>query len=158
VGSLAGIEEVSAGGWYGGDWCVNSPVYAVNHPVFWGVACGLTVLGSTAGYVMGAQADRATRPEPELEDERTDWRDGCAIGAAVPGVLLGIGVGYLYALLNNRVTGWVDNDPDGLTVLPGALTGLCVAVELATIGYRYGREIDRRKAREAAARRRALVR
>jgi hypothetical protein len=160
VGSVAGIKQVRAGGgYYGGDWCVESPpVYAVNHPVFWGVSCGLTVLGSTAGYVMGAERDRATLPSPTKRNEGTDWRTGCAVGAAVPGVLLGIWAGYMYTLLHNRVTGWIENDPKGLTVLPGAFTGLCIAVEVVTIGYRYGRDIDRRKAEEAAARRRALGR
>ena len=160
VGSLAGIEQVSAGGGnYGGDWCVESPpVYAVNHPVFWGVSCGLTVLGSTAGYVMGAERDRATLPSPTKRNESTDWRTGCAVGAAVPGALLGIWAGYMYALLHNRVTGWIENDPKGLTVLPGAFTGLCIAVEVVTIGYRLGRDIDRNKALKAEAKRRALGR
>jgi hypothetical protein len=158
AGSLAGVKTVRAGGGYGGDWCVNNPVYAVNHPVFWSVACGLTVLGSTAGYVMGAERDRATLPSPAKRNEGTDWRTGCAFGAAVPGVLLGIGAGYMYALLHHRVTGSIENDPEGLTVLPGALTGLCIAVEVVTIGYRYGRDIDRRKTEEAEARRRTLGR
>jgi hypothetical protein len=114
------------------------------------------VLGSTAGYMMGAERDRAAIPAPAKRDEGTDWRIGCAVGAAVPGVLLGIGAGYMYALLHHRVTGWIENDPSGLTVLPGALTGLCIAMELTTIGYQIGRDIDRGNAEKAEAKRRAL--
>jgi hypothetical protein len=158
TGSLVGIRQVEAGGWSGGDWCVNNPTYAVNHPVFLGISGGLTLLGSTAGYLMGAERDRAKLLSSAAGNEGTDWRIGCAVGAAVPGALLGIWAGYMYTLLHNRVTGWIENDPKSLTMLPGAFTGVSIAVEVVTIGFQMGRAIDRRNAEKAEARRRALGR
>jgi len=157
VGSLTGIEEVSPGGGPGYA-CEEFPVYAVNPPVFWTVACGLTALGSTVGYVLGAERDGTTLPTSMPTLEGLGWRTGLAIGAAIPGFALGAGVAALAGGLHFGVTGVgsIENDPQGLTALPGVLTGLCVAVEVATIGYRIGREIDRSNAEKAAAKRHAL--
>jgi hypothetical protein len=138
------------------------PTYTVNYPLFWTAACGVTALGSTAGYLAGRRLDLQAQPSLRLPDERDDWRVGCAIGAAVPGALLGF---YAFFFLGTTMYGkfnlfeyHIENDPDGLTAIPAALTGLCVAVEFSTLGWQIGRAIDRRNAEKALVRKRALGR
>jgi hypothetical protein len=161
VGSWAGITQVRTetrdclGNIY------YEPVYAVNHPVFWAAACGITALGATAGYMTGEKLDRKPLPSPPLPNEGKGWRTCCAIGAAVPGLVLGMA---FFTLAGSSHFGKTDllreieNDPTGLTYVPMALTGLCIAVEVTTIGYQIGRAIDRKNAEKAASRRRALGR
>jgi hypothetical protein len=50
----------------------------------------------------------------------------------------------------------IDDDLDNWTVLPMAFTGLCITVEFATLGYRIGPAIDRKKAEDAEVKRRLL--
>jgi hypothetical protein len=117
----------------------------------------MTALGSTAGYMMGDKLDRKTLPSAPLPDEGTSWRTCCCIGAGVPGLALGLSTFALAGLtMYGRGVGGIVNDPNHLTVIPAVLTGLCVTVEVVTIGYQVGRAIDRRNAEEAAAKRRAL--
>ena len=159
IGSWTGIKQVRTeyhscfGNFY------SEPIYAVNHPLFWTAACGLTALGSYAGYATGAKLDR--RPPSSLPKEGKGWRTGCAMGAAIPGLLLGISFFALAGGTHFGATeflGQIENDEPGLTVLPMALTGLCIAVEVTTIGYHIGRSIDRSNAQKAEAKRRELGR
>ncbi len=154
LGSQVAIEQVG----YSYSGCVSTPIYAVNHPVFWTATCGLTAVGSAVGYVMGDGLDHEALPSPMSPYEDDRWRTGCAVGAAIPGLALGAGLAILAGGLHWGRADRIENDPHGLTVLPGVLTGLCVAVEIITIGYHIGRSIDRRKAKEAEAKRRALGR
>ncbi|MBN2465332.1 hypothetical protein JXD38_06885 [candidate division WOR-3 bacterium] len=138
-----------------------SPRYSVDLPIVMATSIGATAVAGVAGYAIGAAQDR--RPAPvRLESEGNEWRIGCA-GA---GVLPAIGLGILaYAAARGTMFGrerdWtytIENDPDGWSALPAVLTGLCVSVEVVTISYQIGRMIDRRKAKEAEARQRALGR
>ncbi len=140
--------------------CLNQnvvvPVYSVNQPLFWSAACGLTVLGSAGGYLVGDRRDRTQPVMPASADEGREWRTSLAVGAAIPGFLLGTGFAMLAGSLHygrTELLGWMQNDPSYLTVLPMALTGMCIAVEASTIGYLVGRNIDRRNAERAAKKR-----
>ena len=164
VGSRVGIDYVrsqtkSAVDACGYSYTYTVNVYSVNYPVFWGAACGMTAAGSIVGYMIGDGYDRKALPSQMPADEGKSWRTCCAIGSVVPGILLGTGFLLVtgikrYGKLEGDYTE-IDNDPDGLTILPMALTGFCITVELATIGYRIGRAIDRRNAGKAEAKRRA---
>jgi hypothetical protein len=135
---------------------VMAPVYSVNQPLFWSTACGLTVLGSAGGYLVGDKRDRSRPAMPALPDEGMEWRTSLAIGAAIPGFVLGAGFALLTGSLHygrTELLGQMPNDPSLLTVLPMALTGMCIAVEASTIGYLVGRNIDRRNAERAAKKR-----
>jgi hypothetical protein len=142
--------------------CPSHGVYYYDPGVFWGASCGATALGMGAGYALGSKLDRSdTIPMRRLK-ESTNWRAGMALGGFVVGAAAGFGTFMLtatnrYGVLDD-VFDVIENDPDDWTILPMAFTGLCIAVEGATIGYRIGREIDRRKAEEAEARSRALGR
>jgi hypothetical protein len=138
------------------------PSYNVNYPLFWTTACGVTALGTTAGYMAGRKLDLQAKPTLRQPGERDDWRAGCAIGAAIPGALLGF---YTFYFLGATMFGRfeffgysIENDPDGVTIIPAVVTGLCVAVETGTLGWQIGRAIDRRNAETALARKRALGR
>jgi hypothetical protein len=141
---------------------ITVPVYSVNHPVFWTTVCCLTALGTTAGYVAGDRLDRTPRPAAlPLPEEGKEWRTSCAIGAVIPGLALGTGFFLLAGPLHyGRTELWGDvrDDRTALTVLPMALTGMCIAVEVTTIGYYVGRLIDRQNAEKAERTRRALGR
>ena len=137
-------------------------VYRVDPGVFWGWSCGITALGTGVGAALGARPDRDRPAEFAQLKEGTNWRAGMALGGFVAGAAVGYAVflvtaitryGVLYDMFDT-----IENDTDGLTTLPMAFTGLCIAVEGATIGYRIGRAIDREKAEQAAARQRALGR
>jgi len=136
--------------------------YRVNSAVFWGASCGITAIGTAAGYALGDRLDRKQTVTMSELKESTNWRTGLALGALVPGVVLGFTVFWLTASSRYGVLAdWfaqIDNDPDNWTALPMAFTGLCITVEAATIGYRIGRAMDRRKAEDAEMRRRALGR
>lgn len=140
--------------------CLNQnvmvPVYSVNQPLFWSTACGLTVLGSAGGYLVGDKRDRSQPLVQASVDEGNEWRTSLAIGAAIPGFLLGAGFAMLAGSLHygrTELLGQLKNDPSYLTVLPMALTGMCIAVEASTIGYLVGRNIDRHNAERAAKKR-----
>ena len=100
-------------------------------------------------------------PSPPVPNEGSGWRTCCAVGAAVPGLMLGTTFLFLAGGTHYGKTELLrssGNDEAGLTFVPAALTGVCIAVEAATIGYQIGREIDRKNAEKAAARLRALGR
>ena len=142
--------------------CVSYNVYIYDPFVFWGASCGLTALATGAGYALGAGLDRKQAGQMTQLKEGTKWRTGLAIGALVPGVALGLTAfwtlgGTRYGVLEHLFDR-IENDPDDWTTLPMAFTGLCIAVESATIGYQIGRAIDRREAEAAEAKRRALGR
>jgi len=162
VGSWAGIDivdQVHSTNCLGRD--VTVPVYSVSHPVFWTTACGLTALGAAGGYVAGGRLERTRSVALALPAEGKEWRTGCAIGATIPGFILGAGYFLLSGPLHYGKTGFPNkarNDPAAMTYLPMALTGLCIAVEVTTIGYYVGRLIDRQNAEKAEKKRRALGR
>ena len=140
---------------------ITVPVYSVNPPVFWTTACCLTALGTTAGYIAGDKLDRTRPAMMPLPEEGKEWRTSCAIGAVIPGLALGAGFFLLAGPLHYGRTdlwGEVRNDRTALTVLPMALTGMCIAVEVTTIGYYVGRLIDHQNAEKAERTRRALGR
>jgi len=129
LGSVAGGLLGSAGsGWTYRVWP------PLSQPVFLTVACGATALGSYAGYKYGNRLDRKSVARP-LPSEGRGWRTCCAIGACVPG--LGLGGAVTAALVG--ATG----NEGGLTLIPAILSGLCVTVEVVTLGYQVGRSIDR---------------
>jgi hypothetical protein len=162
IGTWAGIKVV--GQTYANnclDQNITVPVYSVSHPLFWTTACCLTALGTTAGYVAGDRIDRTRPATLPLPEEGKEWRTSCAIGAVVPGLALGAGFFMLAGPLHyGRTELWGDvrNDRTALTVLPMALSGMCIAVEVTTIGYYVGRLIDRQNAEKAEKARRALGR
>jgi hypothetical protein len=119
-------------------------------------------MGTGVGYAVGSKFDRDEPAQMTRLKEGTNWRTGLAIGALVPGLALGSCAYWItglsrYGVLSD-ILDVIENDQDGWTTLPMAFTGLCIAVESATIGYQIGRAIDRSKAEEAEARRRALGR
>jgi hypothetical protein len=142
--------------------CPSHGVYYYDPGVFWGASCGATALGMGAGYALGSKLDRRDTIPMRLLKEGTNWRTGMALGGFAAGAAAGFGTFMLaaptrYGVLEDFFD-FIENDPDDWTILPMAFTGLCIAVEGATIGYRIGREIDRRRAEEAEARHRALGR
>jgi hypothetical protein len=158
VGSWAGIDVVDH---IPVNNCLDQnvmvPVYSVNHPVFWTTACCLTALGTTAGYAAGDKLDRTRPAALPLPEEGKEWRTSCAIGAAIPGLILGGGFFLLAGPLHygrTELQGEIQNDRTWTTMLPMALTGMCVAVEVTTIGYYVGRVIDRQNAEKAEKKRR----
>jgi hypothetical protein len=142
--------------------CPSHGVYYYDPGVFWGASCGATALGMGAGYALGSTLDRMDTISMTRLREGTNWRAGMALGGFLAGAAAGFGTFMLTAPTRYGVFDglfdFIENDPDDWTILPMAFTGLCIAVEGATIGYRIGREIDRRKAEEAEARRRAVGR
>jgi hypothetical protein len=162
VGSWAGIDvvdHVPSTNCLGRE--VTVPVYSVSHPVFWTTACGITALGTAAGYVVGDRLQNSRPAALALPDEGKEWRTGCAIGGTIPGFILGAGYFLLSGPLHygrTEFTNKARNDPAAITYLPMALTGLCIAVEVTTIGYYVGRLIDRQNAEKAEKKRRALGR
>jgi hypothetical protein len=163
VGSRTSIKYVGTGQGclpdFGGLPFNSTPWYSVNHPAFWTAACGLTALGSAAGYVIGDQLDRKTLPSPTTTPRGSLWRrrcEGCSGGlGAILGTAFFLYVGGRY-YGETELLPLVENDPYWLTLLPAALTGVCIAVEVTTIGHHIVRAIDRRNAHRAAGKRRAL--
>jgi hypothetical protein len=158
IGSWAGIKVVDQ---TSATNCLQQnitvPVYSVNHPVFWTTACCLGALGTTGGYVAGDRLDRKRPATLPLPDEGKEWRTSCAIGAAIPALAAGAGFFLLAGPLHYGRTeflGDIPNDRSALTVLPMALTGICVAVEVTTLGYYIGRLIDRQNAEKIEKKRR----
>ena len=162
IGSWAGIKvDHMAPATNCLDQDITAPVYSVNHPVFWTTACCLTALGTTAGYIAGDKLDRTRPAALRLPEEGSEWRTSCAIGAAVPALAAGAGFFLLAGPLHygrTQLQGDVPNDRTMLTLLPMALTGMCIAVEVTTLGYYVGRIIDRQNAKKAAATRRPISR
>jgi len=144
------------------DQSIMANVYSVNHPLYWTTACGLTALGTAAGYMYGDRLiGTKAAPLPPLPDEDRGWRIGCATGGAAAGLILGTGYFLLTGPLHYGRTeplGRVDNDRSFMTTLPMALTGLCITVEATTIGFFIGRSIDRQNAEKAEKKRRELGR
>jgi|GEM_PF-766297 len=96
--------------------------------------CGLTVLGAYAGYQHGSSLDRSVTSSFPLRNEGLDRRICCAIGALVPGAALGYATGMLVGgAASRQSSSWI----------PAVLSGLCVTVEVVTLGYRLGRSLDR---------------
>jgi hypothetical protein len=137
-------------------------VYTVDPSVFWGASCGITALGTGIGSVLGARLNRERPAEFAQLKEGAGWRAGLAVGGLAAGAAAGYGTFILTASTRYGVLDGffdvIENDPDNWTILPIAFTGLCIALEGATIGYRIGRAIDRREAEQAEAKRRALGR
>jgi hypothetical protein len=142
--------------------CPAHDVYTLDPGVFWGASCGLTALGTGIGTAVGAKLDRERPAEFVQLKEGTRWRTGLAVGGFVAGAAAGFGTFMLTAYTRYGVfrnfNDEILNDPDHWTILPMAFTGLCIAVEGATIGYQIGRATDRAEAEKAETRRRALGR
>ncbi|MBM3331092.1 hypothetical protein FJY68_04470 [candidate division WOR-3 bacterium] len=163
IGSWAGIKKGVGQGSAANclDQNITVPVYSVNHPIFWTTACCLTAVGTTAGYIAGDKLDRTRPPALPLPEEGKEWRTSCAIGAVIPALAAGAGFFLLAGPLHYGRTGPLNDMPDDgsvLTMLPMALTGMCIAVEVTTIGYYIGRIIDRQNAEKIAATRQTLSR
>jgi len=94
------------------------------------VACGFMAAGSYVGYRYGNSLDRQAVARPRQPWEGRGWRTCCTIGASVPAV--GLGIGTVALMSGGRFSG-----------VPAYVAGLCVAVEVMTLGYRVGRSIDR---------------
>jgi len=137
------------------------PLYRVDLPAVLATSIGATAVTAVAGYAFGAAKDRKPAPA-RLEGEGTEWRTGCAGASVLPAIALGV---FAAAAANGTIFGResdyhynIENDPEGWSAVPAVLTGLCVSVEVVTIGYHIGRMIDRRNAEKAEAKRRALGR
>ncbi len=137
------------------------PLYRVDLPIVLATSIGATALTGAAGYALGAAQDRKPAPS-RLEEEQTRWRTGCAGASVLPAIALGVLAGYVTrGTIFGRETEYyysIENDPEGWSALPAVLTGICVSVEVVTIGYQIGCAIDRREAERTEARRRALGR
>ena len=137
------------------------PLYRVDLPIVLAASIGATAVTGAAGYALGAAQDR--KPAPAwLKEEGTQWRTGCAGASVLPAIALGVLAGVVTrGTIFGREREYhynIENDPDGWSALPAVLTGLCVSVEVVTIGYHIGCAIDRREAEQAEAKRRALGR
>jgi len=137
------------------------PLYRVDLPIVLATSIGATALTGAAGYALGAAQDRKPAPA-RLEEEGTRWRTGCAGASVLPAIAIGVLAGVVTrGTIFGRETGYhynIENDPEGWSALPAVLTGLCVSVEVVTIGYQIGCAIDRRETEQAEARHRALGR
>jgi hypothetical protein len=123
--------------------------YGVSEPVLLATSCGVTALGSYAGYRHGNSLDRNARSSLPLRKEGTGWRTCCAIGACLPGLPLGIATtallgGTMYGITHSGDT---ETGTSVLRWIPAVLSGLCVTVEIVTLGYQMGRSIDQNQAR-----------
>jgi hypothetical protein len=156
IGSWAGLTYVgSHNPGCGPSWSD----HRVEPCVYWGASIGATALGTGVGCAMGKKLDNEAAPALPRPGEGKGWRTGCAIGAAVPGLILGAAFFALAGSSHYGKTSPFDvivNDPGGWTYLPMGLTSLCIAVEITTIGYHIGRSIDRQNAERAEAKRRRL--
>jgi hypothetical protein len=137
------------------------PLYRVDLPIVLATSIGATALTGAAGYALGAAQDRKPAPS-RLEEEGVRWRTGCAGASVLPAVAIGVlaGVvtrGTIFGRENEHHYK-IENDPDGWSALPAVLTGICVSVEVVTIGYQIGCAIDRSETERAEAKRRALGR
>jgi hypothetical protein len=135
------------------------PLYRVNVPVVLAASVGTSALGGMAGYAIG-KGDRAPAPAV-FPGEKKSWRYVCLGIGVLPAAALGFLVAAaasenLWGLEEHGYT--LENDRDGLAVIPSVLTGVCVSVELATVAYQIGRGIDRNNAQKAAARKLPLRR
>lgn len=100
-------------------------------------ACGLTVVGAYAGYRHGSRLDRGVPSSLPPKNEGSGWRICCSIGALLPGLALGAAAGtFVGAAASQGSVPWI----------PAVLSGLCVTVEVVTLGYQMGRSIDQNQA------------
>jgi hypothetical protein len=130
------------------------PLYQVNFPALFATTVGVTALGGAGGYLVGQGEDRKPVQGP-WPGEKHNWREGCIGAGLIPAVALGAlaAVAAEQSMYSREQQGYrLKNDPHGLTLIPPVLTGLCVSVEILTISYYIGREIDRSVARRAALR------
>jgi hypothetical protein len=97
--------------------------------------CLFVAGGSTAGYALGEKLDRQAIVAPHLQRESQTWRMCCGLGAVVPGVLLGVATAQLL--------GSAASHEDESFWMAATLSGVCVGVEIVTLGYRLGRSLDR---------------
>jgi hypothetical protein len=135
-------------------------LYRVNLPALFATTVGATPLGAVAGYAFGETKDRKPVPD-RLAGEGEGWRKGCIGASLVPALSLGFlaAAAAQNTLYGREQYGYnLKNDPNGLSMIPAMLTGLCVTVELMTLAYQVGSAIDRRNAEKTAARLRALGR
>jgi hypothetical protein len=163
VGAYTGYTLVTSGHFEETECCAFyvPPLYRVDLPIVLGTSIGATAAAGVIGYAFGAAEDRKPSPA-RLEDEKSEWRAGCAGAGAFPAIALGILTGVaVRGTIFGRERDWtynIENDPDGWSALPAVLTGICVSIEVVAISYQIGRTIDRQKAEEAEARNRALGR
>lgn len=145
IGSWAAIE-------FTGTSCITS-YYRINHTVFWSSASIGTGVGTLGGYILGGQAVQNKPLTLTRIKEGSGWREGCAYASVLPGIALGLATfifasGFYYG--KTDILSEIENDPHHLTIIPGIITGLCVTIEIISLGYRIGRSIDRKKAAQAA--------
>jgi len=163
IGGRTGYTLVEPGHFEYTECCAiyTPPRYRVDLPIVLATSIGATALTGAAGYALGAAQDRKPA-RSRLEEEQTRWRTGCAGASVLPAIALGVLAGYVTrGTIFGRETEYyysIENDPEGWSALPAVLTGICVSVEVVTIGYQIGCAIDRREAERAEARRRALGR
>jgi hypothetical protein len=162
IGAYAGYTLVTPGHLEETECCevYVPPLYSVDLPVVLATSIGATAAASVAGYAIGVSQDRKSLPV-RFEHEVNEWRTGCAAASLLPAIGLGIlaGAAARGTIFGRERDGYhLENDPEGWSALPAVLTGICVSVEVVTLSYHIGRTMDRRKAEEAEARRRALGR
>jgi hypothetical protein len=133
------------------------PVYSVDLTTLMATSIGMTAAGAVAGYVLGAHEDQ--RPVPVRAAEESDrHRNGLAAASLLPAIAVGLLVGTIaHGTLFGRESSYrLNDDPNGLSVIPAVLAGVCVSVDIVALCYQVGRSIDRDEAEQAERRNRSL--
>jgi len=97
----------------------------------------LAAAGSYGGYQYGSGLDRKATAPWSGQGEGHTWRTCCGVGCGLNGLVLGATAA---ALIGSTAKG-------NLPWVPAVLSGVCIAVEITTLGYHLGRSIDRGRKR-----------
>jgi hypothetical protein len=126
----------------------------VNDPLFCGITGGATLLGVAGGLVLSAD-EGSDMFEPDLANQRgAGWRTGLAtLAMTIPGIALGGLFAYLahYSLYGRELEYGVEEENEsGWRWVPAIFTGVCITVEFAALGYKWGRSWEQARIRRAA--------